>query len=85
VELVLLFFILVSGFVVGALGRLLIPGPNPMGLFMTSVVGIGGALLGGAIGGLLFGTSGGLLLAVPAAAAIVWWIERGRARRAGMY
>lgn len=76
--------ILLSGLVVGALGRLVIPGPNPMSVFMTILVGLGGAILGGLIGGLLFGTSGGFVLSVVGAALIVLWIERGRARRAGM-
>jgi len=81
----LLIMILLSGLVVGALGRLVIPGPNPMGILETIGVGIGGALLGGLVGSVLFGTPGGLVLAVIAAAVIVWWIDRGRARRAGTY
>lgn len=76
--------ILVSGLIVGALGRLVIPGPNPMSVLMTILVGLGGAILGGAIGSVLFGTPGGLILAVVGAALIVLWIERARTRRAGM-
>lgn len=83
--MVLLIMILLSGLVVGALGRLVIPGPNPMGILGTIGVGIGGALLGGLVGSVLFDTPGGLILAVIASAAIVWWIDRGRARRAGTY
>lgn len=81
----LVIIILLSGLVVGALGRLVIPGPNPMTVFTTILVGIGGAILGGLIGNLLFGTPGGFVLSVVGAALIVLWIERGRARRAGMY
>ena len=80
----LVIFILLSGLVVGALGRLVIPGPNPMSVLMTIVVGLGGAILGGAIGWALFGSSGGFILAVVGAALIVLWIERGRTRRANM-
>lgn len=71
--------LLVTGLVVGALGRLAIPGPNPMSIPATIVVGIGGALLGGIVGGLLFGRSG-LLLAVAGAALIVYGIERWQQR-----
>lgn len=75
--------LVLTGLVVGALGRLAIPGPNPMSLGMTILVGVGGALLGGLVGRLLFGENGGgLLLAVAGAALIVWLMERGRARSA---
>jgi uncharacterized membrane protein YeaQ/YmgE (transglycosylase-associated protein family) len=67
-----------SGLIVGALGRLVIPGPNPMSIGMTMLIGIGGSLLGGLVGALLLGRPGGLLLAVAGAALIVWLIERGR-------
>ena len=77
-------FISLSGLIVGALGRLVIPGPNPMSIFTTILVGLGGAILGGIIGGLLFGNAGGFVLSVVGAALIVLWIERGRTRRAGM-
>ena len=81
----LIVVILVSGLVVGALGRLLVPGPNPMGLFKTSLVGIGGAVAGGVIGNLLFDRPGGFVLAVLGAAVIVWWMERSRAREEQLY
>ena len=79
---VLLFIIalLLEGLLVGALGRLAIPGPNPMTIGMTILVGIGGSFLGGLAGWLLFGRPGGLILAVLGAALIVWLIERGRTR-----
>ncbi|HEY8544795.1 MAG TPA: hypothetical protein VIL36_07095 [Acidimicrobiales bacterium] len=83
--LFLLLFILLSGFVVGALGRLLVPGPNPMGFFKTTFVGIGGAIVGGLVGNLLFDRPGGLILAVLGAAVIVWWLERGATSRQNYY
>lgn len=73
--------LVLSGLIVGALGRLVIPGPNPMSIPMTIAVGIGGSLLGGLVGNLLFNRPGGLLLAVVGAALIVWLLERGRADR----
>jgi uncharacterized membrane protein YeaQ/YmgE (transglycosylase-associated protein family) len=74
--------LVLTGLVVGALGRFAIPGPNPMSIGMTILVGVGGALLGGIVGRLLFGEDGGgLLLAVAGAALIVWLMERSRAKR----
>ncbi len=71
--------LVLSGLVVGALGRLAIPGPNPMSIPMTIGVGIGGSFLGGLVGNLLFNRSGGLLLAVISAALIVWLLEKRNA------
>lgn len=71
--------LILSGLIVGALGRLAIPGPNPMSIPMTIAVGIGGSLLGGLVGNLLFGRPGGVLLAVGGAALIVWLLEKRRA------
>ncbi|MDP8929793.1 MAG: GlsB/YeaQ/YmgE family stress response membrane protein [Actinomycetota bacterium] len=40
---------IVAGIVIGALARLVLPGRQPIGILLTILVGIGGALLGGAI------------------------------------
>ena len=69
---------ILGGLIVGALGRLAIPGPNPMSIPMTIVVGIGGSFIGGFVGWILFRNSGGLILSVAGAALIVWLIERQR-------
>lgn len=44
----ILWFILV-GAVVGALARLLVPGRNPIGIVLTILVGVAGAILGGLV------------------------------------
>ena len=49
-------FLLLWGFVVGALARLAVPGPDPMPIWMTIAIGLGGSLLGGAISRIFFGT-----------------------------
>src|SRR2546421_1503069 len=49
--------ILVWGFVIGALARLAIPGPDPMPIWMTMAIGIGGSLIGGVVSPLLFGAA----------------------------
>lgn len=84
--LTLIVFLILCGLIVGALGRLLVPGPNPIGIVRTILVGIAGSFLGGLVGHLLFGWryrySGllGLVLAVVFTALIVYLID-GRQRR----
>ena len=53
--LVFLIILAVFGLIVGAIGRLLVPGPTPIGLLGTMGAGVAGALLGGFVGRLLFG------------------------------
>jgi len=45
---------LVFGLVVGLVARLLVPGPQPMGVLMTSALGIAGSYVGGTLANLLF-------------------------------
>ncbi len=73
--------LIVSGLVVGALGRLAIPGPNPMSIGRTILVGISGSFLGGLVGYALFRGRSGLILSVLGAALIVWLLERRRSPR----
>jgi uncharacterized membrane protein YeaQ/YmgE (transglycosylase-associated protein family) len=47
--------ILISGFVIGALARFAVPGPDPMPIWLTIVIGIVGSLIGGGIAGAIFG------------------------------
>lgn len=48
-----IFSLLIVGLVIGALGRLIVPGPNRIGLGRTIAAGLSGAFLGGILGGLL--------------------------------
>jgi uncharacterized membrane protein YeaQ/YmgE (transglycosylase-associated protein family) len=82
--ILLIIWIILSGLVIGALGRLVIPGPNPMSIPMTILVGVGGSIVGGIIGRLLFGRPGGIILAVICSALIVWLISRSQHRRAAI-
>jgi uncharacterized membrane protein YeaQ/YmgE (transglycosylase-associated protein family) len=41
---------IVFGLIVGIVAKFLMPGPDPGGFFVTVLLGIGGALLGGFIG-----------------------------------
>jgi uncharacterized membrane protein YeaQ/YmgE (transglycosylase-associated protein family) len=64
--------ILISGFVVGALGRLAVPGPDPMPIWMTILLGVVGSIGGGAVAlALGFGVGGVFVLSVLAATLIV--------------
>ncbi|MGI8686662.1 MAG: GlsB/YeaQ/YmgE family stress response membrane protein [Acidimicrobiales bacterium] len=73
--------LVIGGLIIGALGRLAVPGPNPMSVGMTILVGIGGSLLGGLVGNVLFGRPGGWILAVLCTALIVWLMQRSQGRR----
>ena len=44
----------VGGIVIGALGRLVVPGRNPIGFWWTVLCGVGGSLIGGWVGHALF-------------------------------
>lgn len=64
--------ILLTGLVVGALGRLAVPGRDPMPLWLTILIGIAGSIVGGIIAiSLGFGIGGVFVLSVLAATLIV--------------
>ena len=64
--------ILLTGLVVGALGRLAVPGRDPMPLWLTILIGIAGSIVGGMVAiSLGFGAGGVFVLAVLAATLIV--------------
>ncbi len=48
---------MVFGLIVGAIARAVYPGPQPMGLFRTMLLGIAGSLVGGFFGYLVVGGS----------------------------
>ncbi|HVT76933.1 MAG TPA: hypothetical protein VHD87_07870 [Acidimicrobiales bacterium] len=68
-----------GGLIIGALGRLAVPGPNPMSVGMTILVGLGGSLVAGLIGG-IFDRSFGFILAVICTAGIVYFMQRREVR-----
>lgn len=75
-----LLLLVLSGLVVGALGRLALPGRDPMGLGATILVGIAGSTLAGLLALAVFDgrRGGGLLLSVLFATGIVYAIRRAR-------
>jgi uncharacterized membrane protein YeaQ/YmgE (transglycosylase-associated protein family) len=48
---------IIFGLIAGAIARLLMPGRQPMGLIMTTILGIIGSFVGGAIGNAFSGAS----------------------------
>jgi uncharacterized membrane protein YeaQ/YmgE (transglycosylase-associated protein family) len=82
-----LLLMIIGGAIIGALGRLVVPGPNPIGFVRTVLAGWAGSLLGGLLGRLAFGWryrySGlfALVIAVAFTALIVYLFDgRSRAR-----
>ena len=64
--------IILSGLVIGALGRLAVPGPDPMPIWLTILLGIVGSIVGGAVAVALgFGAGGVFVLSVLAATLLV--------------
>ena len=49
---------IIFGLIAGAIAKLIMPGKDPGGIFVTILLGIAGALLGGFIGRALWGSSG---------------------------
>jgi uncharacterized membrane protein YeaQ/YmgE (transglycosylase-associated protein family) len=46
---------IVFGFIVGVIARFILPGPQPMGIILTTVLGIVGSFVGGYLGTLVHG------------------------------
>jgi uncharacterized membrane protein YeaQ/YmgE (transglycosylase-associated protein family) len=77
--LVYLIFLALSGLIVGALARLALPGPDPMGIGTTILVGIAGSFVGGLVMALLFRRGGaGIVVSVACATLIVYLMRRSR-------
>jgi uncharacterized membrane protein YeaQ/YmgE (transglycosylase-associated protein family) len=80
--LTLLIWLAIGGLIIGGLGRLLVPGPHPIGLMRTALVGVAGSFLGGLVARYAIGLhyryalTVGLLLSVIFAAIIVAAIDR---------
>jgi uncharacterized membrane protein YeaQ/YmgE (transglycosylase-associated protein family) len=76
----------VLGLIVGALAKLIMPGRDPGGIFVTIGLGVAGAFVGGYIGSALgFGTVtgfnlGSLALATGGALLLLWGYRRVRSR-----
>ena len=69
---------IVVGFVVGLLARFFYPGAVNLGFWMTTLLGIGGSVVGGLIAGLLFKsgdgkfTPAGWIMSIIGAMLLIW-------------
>ncbi|MEA2313066.1 MAG: hypothetical protein QOE28_3034 [Solirubrobacteraceae bacterium] len=68
------------GLIIGALARLALPGPDPMGIFMTAAVGVAGSFIGGLVMYAITGgrNGGGFLVAFVFTVLLVYVIRRTR-------
>ena len=71
-------WMIVVGFVVGLLARFFYPGAVDLGFWMTTLLGIGGSLVGGVIGGLIWKSPegkfhpAGIILSVIGSMILIW-------------
>jgi uncharacterized membrane protein YeaQ/YmgE (transglycosylase-associated protein family) len=69
---------IVVGFIVGVLARFFYPGAIGLGFWMTTLLGIGGSLVGGVIGSLIWRSTdgkfhpGGIVLSIIGAMILLW-------------
>ena len=75
-----LIFLAIWGLIIGGLARLALPGPDPMGLGATMLIGIAASWIAGLVMWAIFGdqTGGGLLVSFLVAVGIVYLIRRSR-------
>lgn len=74
-----LWFILVlafEGLIVGALARLALPGPDPMGILATIGLGLAGTFLGGVLGWAFLGHPAGIVFSVLGATLLLYLHRR---------
>jgi len=78
--LTLLIFLAVWGLIVGALARLALPGPDPMSIWMTILLGLAGSFIGGLIAGLLWHRAAGFVFSVLVSMALLYLYRRRQGR-----
>ena len=77
---ILVLYFALSGLIVGALARFVLPGPDPMSWPATIGFGLAGSFVGGFFGRLLnLPTSLGLVMSVAGAALLIWFFKRRKA------
>ena len=81
--LLYLIYLLVAGILVGALARLVLPGPDPMSWPATLGYGVAGSLLGGIVGGVLGLGRFAFVLSIACAAGLIWYFRRRNKPGAG--
>ena len=74
--LTLIIVLALEGLVVGALARLALPGPDPMSIWMTILLGLAGSLVAGLIAGLLWHHAAGFIFSVLGAILLLYLHRR---------
>jgi uncharacterized membrane protein YeaQ/YmgE (transglycosylase-associated protein family) len=64
------------GLIVGALARLALPGPDPMGILATIGLGLAGSFVGGLIAHLFIGRSGSIIFSLLGAILLLYLYRR---------
>ena len=67
------------GLIVGAVARVLLPGPDPLGVGMTILLGLAGSFIGYYVGLFIFNRPGGFILAVLSSMLLIYLVRRSRA------
>jgi uncharacterized membrane protein YeaQ/YmgE (transglycosylase-associated protein family) len=70
--------LLALGLIVGAVARVLLPGPDPLGIGMTILLGLAGSFIGYFVGLFIFNRPGGFILAVLASMLLIYLVRRSR-------
>ncbi|WP_283139648.1 GlsB/YeaQ/YmgE family stress response membrane protein [Rhizohabitans arisaemae] len=81
-----LIWFLIIGLVIGAIARLIVPGENPMSWWMTLLLGVIGALIGGFVTRSIMGTGSAFwyyIISAAVAVLLVWGYSRYTAGRSG--
>jgi len=77
--LLYLIVLLFSGLIVGAFARLSLPGPDPMTIFQTILLGLAGNFIAGIVLWLILGRGvPGIVLSVACSSVILYFIRRSR-------
>ncbi|RJL22105.1 GlsB/YeaQ/YmgE family stress response membrane protein [Bailinhaonella thermotolerans] len=78
-----LIWTLIIGFIIGAIGRLIVPGKNAMAWWVMLILGVAGSLIGGYITRAILGGGSfvAFIVSVLVAAALVWAYGAFAARR----
>jgi uncharacterized membrane protein YeaQ/YmgE (transglycosylase-associated protein family) len=79
-----LILLAVTGLIVGALARLALPGPDPMSIFHTILLGLAGNFIAGIIVLLLWHRGApGLVISIACSTIILYFIRRSRGQGLG--
>jgi uncharacterized membrane protein YeaQ/YmgE (transglycosylase-associated protein family) len=69
-------FLAFGGLIVGALARLALPGPDPMGILATIGLGLAGSFVGGVVSWVFIGHAGGIIFSILGATLLLYLHRR---------